>query len=73
MSTLNSPIPLAVQKSASACTAASTTCLRATLQNERGTATLVGDLVLDYVKVRYISTVDLQTLTGEGPLEPLDA
>lgn len=36
-----------------------------------GSVHLVGDLVLDYVKVRFHGDVDLATLEGRGRLEPV--
>lgn len=36
-----------------------------------GAVTLVGELTLNYVKVRCAATIDLKTLEGEGHLEPL--
>jgi hypothetical protein len=41
----------------------------ANLENGAGRATIVGDLTLDYVKVRCIADIDLQTLKGLGHLE----
>ena len=38
-----------------------------------GTAHIVGGLTLDYVKVRCIADIDLETLTGTGHLEKVDA
>jgi hypothetical protein len=37
-----------------------------------GSATLAGELTLDYVKVRCVATVDLTTLAGQGHLQPMD-
>ena len=37
----------------------------------RGTVKLVGRLTLDYVPVRCIASIDLQTMKGTGHLEPL--
>jgi len=37
-----------------------------------GTVHLVGGLTLDYVKVRCIADIGLDTLTGQGHLEPID-
>jgi hypothetical protein len=36
--------------------------------NQTGTVHLEGDLTLDYVKVRCIADIDLQTLNGKGRL-----
>ena len=38
-----------------------------------GTAHLVGNLTLNYVKVRCIADIDLQSLSGKGHLEPVEA
>ncbi len=38
----------------------------------RGTAHLVGNLTLNYVKVRCVADVDIATLEGQGHLEILD-
>jgi hypothetical protein len=40
---------------------------------DRGTgkAKLVGDLTLDYVKVRCTASISLDTLAGDGHLEPV--
>lgn len=38
-----------------------------------GKARVVGGLTLDYVKVRCIALIDLQTLAGEGHLEKVEA
>lgn len=37
-----------------------------------GSVTVVGDLTLDYVKVRLHATIDLSTLEGTGRLEVLE-
>ena len=37
----------------------------------RGTVTLVGQLTLDYVPVRCVASIDLETMRGTGHLEPL--
>jgi len=42
---------------------------QANLAEARGTARLVGDLSLDYTKVRCVVDVDLETLAGHGHLE----
>lgn len=39
--------------------------------NGRGVITLVGRLTLDYVPVRCIAAIDLQTMQGTGHLEPV--
>ena len=39
----------------------------------KGIAHLVGNLTLNYVKVRCIADIDLSTLSGKGHLEPVDA
>ena len=38
-----------------------------------GTVHLVGNLTLDYVKVRCIADINLETLSGQGHLEPVEA
>jgi len=38
-----------------------------------GTVHLVGELTLNYVKVRCMVDIDLTTLTGQGHLEPVEA
>lgn len=38
---------------------------------QTGSVHLQGDLSLDYVKVRCIADIDLDTLTGKGHLEPI--
>ena len=38
-----------------------------------GSATVAGELTLDYVKVLCVATVDLATLSGEGHLQPVDS
>jgi hypothetical protein len=43
----------------------------ADFEHESGRLTIVGELVLDYVKVRCIATIELPSLTGVGRLEPL--
>lgn len=37
----------------------------------RGTVKLVGQLTLDYIPVRCIASIDLETMRGTGHLEPL--
>lgn len=44
---------------------------KADFENQRGSVHLVGELRLDYVDVRCIADIDLETLTGEGHLEPV--
>jgi hypothetical protein len=39
--------------------------------NGLGTIKLVGQLTLDYVPVRCVATIDLQTMAGVGHLEPM--
>lgn len=39
----------------------------------KGTARIVGDLTLDYVKVRCVADIDLATLAGQGRLERVEA
>lgn len=43
----------------------------ADFKNGTGTVELVGELSLDYEKVRCIAEIDLQSLSGEGRLERL--
>lgn len=43
----------------------------ADLNDPSGTVHLVGDLTLDYKKVRCHADIDLETLTGRGHLEPV--
>jgi uncharacterized protein YbdZ (MbtH family) len=43
----------------------------ADFENQIGTAHLEGELTLDFVKVRCIADIDLQTLNGEGRLVPV--
>lgn len=38
-----------------------------------GTVHLVGDLTLNYEKVRCIADISLETLKGEGALQPVEA
>ena len=44
----------------------------ADFDNQTGTVHLVGNLTLNYVKVRCIADVDLMTLKGKGNLEPVE-
>lgn len=46
---------------------------KADFNNNTGTLHLVGGLTLNYVKVRCITDIDLETLTGKGHLEPVRA
>jgi hypothetical protein len=46
---------------------------RADFDGVKGVAHLVGDLTLDYVKVKCIADIDLETLSGKGHLEPVEA
>jgi hypothetical protein len=41
------------------------------LDSGTGRVTVVGDLTLNFVKVRCIADIDLASFTGEGHLEPL--
>jgi len=43
----------------------------ADFDNQTGTVHLEGELTLDYVKVRCIADIDLQTFTGQGHLVPV--
>jgi uncharacterized protein YbdZ (MbtH family) len=45
----------------------------ADFENQSGTAHLEGGLTLNYVKVRCVADIDLQTLKGDGHLVPLEA
>jgi hypothetical protein len=44
---------------------------KADFEDQAGSVRLVGDLTLNYVKVRCIAEIDLKTLTGKGRLEPV--
>ncbi len=46
--------------------------LNADFENGTGSVTVVGELTLDYVKVRCHATIDLATLKGTGYLVPLE-
>ena len=46
---------------------------RANFEEGTGTARAVGDLSLDYVKVRCVAEIDLATLAGRGRLERIEA
>jgi hypothetical protein len=48
---------------------AETDLSKADLETGNGEAKFVGSLMLDYVRVRCIATVDLKTFTGHGALE----
>jgi hypothetical protein len=41
------------------------------LETGTGTVRLVGDLTLNYVKVKAVAEINLQTLAGSGHLEPI--
>jgi hypothetical protein len=43
----------------------------ADFEKQSGSVTIVGDLMLDFVKVRCIADIDLPSLAGQGRLEPL--
>ncbi|GAB1540310.1 hypothetical protein NUACC21_29790 [Scytonema sp. NUACC21] len=43
----------------------------ADFENQKGQVHIVGDLTLNYVKVRCIADIDLATLEGQGHLEPV--
>jgi Core binding factor beta subunit len=45
----------------------------ADFEHQKGKVHLVGDLTLNYVKVRCIAGIDLATLNGKGHLEPVEA
>jgi len=47
----------------------STDLQHADFQNQSGSIKFVGNLTLNYVKVRCIANVDLKTFTGNGHLE----
>ena len=44
----------------------------ADFEHEAGKVHLVGNLTLNYVKVRCIADIDLKTLEGSGRLEPIE-
>ena len=46
---------------------------RANFDQKSGRVHLVGGLTLDYVKVRCVANIDLETLTGNGHLEKVNA
>lgn len=45
---------------------------QANFEQQTGKAHLVGDLTLNYVKVRCVADLDLETLEGTGHLEPVE-
>ncbi|HBL25261.1 MAG TPA: MbtH domain protein [Acidobacteria bacterium] len=45
---------------------------KADWENGTGSLLIVGELTLDYTKVRFHGTIDLATLAGTGRLEPLE-
>lgn len=45
---------------------------QADFDHQTGKVHLVGDLILNYVKVRCIADIDLETLEGKGHLEPIE-
>ncbi|NMG08633.1 MbtH domain protein [Brasilonema sp. UFV-L1] len=45
---------------------------KADFENKKGQAHIVGNLSLNYVKVRCIADIDLATLEGKGHLEPIE-
>jgi hypothetical protein len=45
----------------------------ANFERQTGKVHLVGNLTLNYVKVRCIADIDLATLEGKGHLEPVEA
>jgi hypothetical protein len=44
---------------------------QANFDGQSGTVHLVGELILNYVKVRCVADIDLATLEGKGHLEPI--
>ncbi|MBF2066670.1 MAG: MbtH domain protein [Calothrix sp. C42_A2020_038] len=44
----------------------------ADFEHQKGKVHLVGDLTLNYVKVRCMADIDLATLEGKGRLEPVE-
>lgn len=44
----------------------------ADFDNQTGKVNLVGNLTLNYEKVRCLADLDLQTLAGQGHLEPIE-
>ncbi|MUL37890.1 MbtH domain protein [Gloeocapsopsis dulcis] len=45
---------------------------KADFENQKGEVHIVGNLTLNYVKVRCIADIDLATLNGQGYLEPVE-
>lgn len=45
----------------------------ANFDQKTGKVHLVGDLTLNYVKVRCLADINLETLEGKGHLEPIDS
>ncbi|MBE9048263.1 MbtH domain protein [Pleurocapsales cyanobacterium LEGE 10410] len=45
---------------------------KADFESQTGKVHLVGNLTLNYEKVRCIADLDLQTLSGQGHLEPIE-
>lgn len=45
----------------------------ADFEQQTGKVHLVGNLTLNYVKVRCVADIDLETLAGVGHLEPIEA
>ena len=45
---------------------------QADFDNQTGSVHLVGDLTLNYVKVRCVADINLETLEGQGHLEPIE-
>ena len=52
---------------------AASDCSQGDFARQTGTVHLVGELTLNYVKVRCIVDIDLTTLDGQGHLEPVEA
>ena len=46
---------------------------KADFDKETGNVYLVGNLILNYVRVQCVADIDLKTLEGEGYLVPLDS
>jgi len=44
---------------------------KADFENQKGLVHIVGNLTLNYVKVKCIADIDLATLNGQGYLEPV--
>ncbi|WP_038296494.1 MULTISPECIES: hypothetical protein [Nostocales] len=44
----------------------------ADFDNQKGNVHLVGNLTLNYVKVRCVADINLETLEGKGYLEPIE-